>query len=454
MLLIHPITRPQRFITGKFESFIGVSFAVGARRHGQPSAAGATRSFYSTAPVNPFPAANPSTSNLVRGCDPAVGCFSLSASNLIPVNNSFHTTTPSRFSIRSNSFSKMAATKDYRLLCLENPLLDIQAFGDEALLEKYGLKANDAILAEEKHQGLFEDLLQNYDAKLIAGGAAQNTARGAQYLLPPNSVVYLGGVGDDKYAAILHDAVKQAGLRVEYRVDPKISTGRCGVVITGHNRSMCTELGAANHYDLEHLKKPEVWSLVENAEVYYVGGYHFTVCPPAIMELAKQAASGNKPFILSLSAPFICQFFKEPLDASAPYWDYVIGNEGEAAAYAESHGLNTTDVKEIAKALANLPKENTQRKRVAIITQGTEPTIVAIQGEDEVKEYPVHSIDPAKINDTNGAGDAFAGGFAAGVVEGKSIEESIHMGQWLAKLSIQELGPSYPFPKQAYPGHN
>ncbi|KAJ4419981.1 adenosine kinase [Neurospora sp. IMI 360204] len=443
------ITRPKRIITGNVESLIGVSFAVGARRCGRPSPDGAGRSCYSTAPVNPIPTAN-FTSNPLRGCYPSVGCFSLSASNIIPV----HHTTPSRLSIRSNSFSKMAATKDYRLLCLENPLLDIQAFGDEALLEKYGLKANDAILAEEKHLGLYEDLLQNYDAKLIAGGAAQNTARGAQYLLPPNSVVFLGGAGDDKYAAILHDAVKQAGLRVEYRVDPKINTGRCGVVITGHNRSMCTDLGAANHYDLEHLKKPEVWSLVENAEVYYVGGYHFTVCPPAIMELAKQAASGNKPFILSLSAPFICQFFKEPLDASAPYWDYVIGNEGEAAAYAESHGLNTTDVKEIAKALANLPKENTQRKRVAIITQGTEPTIVAVQGEDEVKEFPVHSIDPAKINDTNGAGDAFAGGFAAGVVEGKSLEESIHMGQWLAKLSIQELGPSYPFPKQTYPGHN
>jgi adenosine kinase len=48
------------------------------------------------------------------------------------------------------------------------------------MLEKYGVKANDAILAEEKHMGLYEDLLQNHDAKLIAGGAAQNTARGAQ----------------------------------------------------------------------------------------------------------------------------------------------------------------------------------------------------------------------------------------------------------------------------------
>ncbi len=42
------------------------------------------------------------------------------------------------------------------------------------------MKPNDAILAEEKHMGLYEDLINNHDAKLIAGGAAQNTARGAQ----------------------------------------------------------------------------------------------------------------------------------------------------------------------------------------------------------------------------------------------------------------------------------
>jgi hypothetical protein len=60
---------------------------------------------------------------------------------------------------------------------------DTQTSSDEKLLEKYGLKANDAILAEEKHLGLYDDLIKNYDAKLIAGGAAQNTARGAQVRL-------------------------------------------------------------------------------------------------------------------------------------------------------------------------------------------------------------------------------------------------------------------------------
>lgn len=65
------------------------------------------------------------------------------------------------------------------------------------MLEKYGVKANDAILAEEKHMGLFEDLIQNRDAKLIAGGAAQNTARGAQVLLS-----CLWHLIDDVYALI------------------------------------------------------------------------------------------------------------------------------------------------------------------------------------------------------------------------------------------------------------
>lgn len=49
---------------------------------------------------------------------------------------------------------------------------------NEELLKKYDLKPNDAILAEAKHMGLYEDLLKT-DAKLIPGGAAQNTARGA-----------------------------------------------------------------------------------------------------------------------------------------------------------------------------------------------------------------------------------------------------------------------------------
>jgi adenosine kinase len=77
-------------------------------------------------------------------------------------------------------------------------------------------------------------------------------------------------------------------------IDPEQPTGRCGVIITGHNRSMCTDLAAANCYKLEHLKSPEIWKLVEQATAYFVGGYHLTVCVPAAMALAEEAAKNNK----------------------------------------------------------------------------------------------------------------------------------------------------------------
>ena len=112
---------------------------------------------------------------------------------------------------------------------------------------------------------IYDELVKNRSAKFIAGGAAQNSARGAQvstsisttittnfdqYILPPNSVVYFGCVGKDESAEILQKANKEAGLTVKYRQDEQQPTGRCAVVITGHNRSMVTDLAAVKHLEL------------------------------------------------------------------------------------------------------------------------------------------------------------------------------------------------------------
>ena len=43
----------------------------------------------------------------------------------------------------------------YQLFAMGNPLLDMQVTNGEGLLQKYELKSNDAILAEEKHQPMY-----------------------------------------------------------------------------------------------------------------------------------------------------------------------------------------------------------------------------------------------------------------------------------------------------------
>lgn len=41
-----------------------------------------------------------------------------------------------------------------------NPLLDISANVDDGLLEKYELKPDDAIMADEKHMPLYKELIE------------------------------------------------------------------------------------------------------------------------------------------------------------------------------------------------------------------------------------------------------------------------------------------------------
>ena len=47
----------------------------------------------------------------------------------------------------------------YLVIFVGNPLLDIQVMNGEKLLEKYNLKVDDAILAEEKHLAMYEPFL-------------------------------------------------------------------------------------------------------------------------------------------------------------------------------------------------------------------------------------------------------------------------------------------------------
>lgn len=157
------------------------------------------------------------------------------------------------------------------ILACGNPLLDISAVVDEALLRKYDLKPNDAILAEDKHKPLKDELIQKYKAEYIAGGSAQNTSRVIQWVVQkPNVVTYFGCVGKDGFADILESIAKETGVNVRYQYDVAHPTGTCAVLITGNDRSLCADLAAANHFTIEHIRKPENVALIEKAQYFYI----------------------------------------------------------------------------------------------------------------------------------------------------------------------------------------
>lgn len=324
-----------------------------------------------------------------------------------------------------------------------NPLLDISATVDEELLGKYGLEANNAILAEEKHIPIYKELVDNYKHDYIPGGASQNSMRVAQWVLGKDSKAtsYIGCVGDDEFGKILSDRAKDAGVNVNYLVHDTEPTGTCAVLITGKHRSLIANLAAANHYSRDHLDKAENWAFVEKAKYFYISGFFLTVSPPSILAVGKHAAQTNKCFAMNLSAPFLCQFFKEPMMEALPYVDILFGNETEAVVFAKEHNFGTEDLKEIALKISHLEKTNSERPRIVIITHGQHPTLVAKDGK--VEEYPIVPINQEDIVDTNGAGDAFVGGFLSLWIQNGSIEDCVKVGHQAANYIIQQSGVTF-----------
>jgi len=332
------------------------------------------------------------------------------------------------------------------ILGMGNPLLDISATVDLAMLEKYSLKANDAILYEK--EDLYEELLANHKVDYIAGGATQNSCRVAQWLLPESqSVAFFGCVGTDKSCDILEKVAGEAGMVVKYQKSTEHPTGKCAVLITGQDRSLVTKLDAANHFTTAHLEDKENWALVEGAKVFYSSGFFLTVSPDSMLKVAEHAGVTGKHFAMNLSAPFLAQFFKDPMLKVMAHSDIVFGNETEADAFAESMAYGTTDRKEIAKNIAKMPLEGpSPRSRVVVITQGSDPVLVVENGQ--LTEYHVTKLPSEKIVDTNGAGDAFVGGFLAKLALGKSIKESVQCGIWSATEIIQQSGCTCPADKK------
>ncbi|KAF8397711.1 hypothetical protein HHK36_016633 [Tetracentron sinense] len=316
---------------------------------------------------------------------------------------------------------------------------------------------------------MYDEMATKYNVEYTAGGATQNSIRVAQWMLQiPGASSYIGCIGKDKFGEEMKKNSKLAGVNVHYYEDESAPTGTCvsvlwvvkgqfyNMVVTEFcctsgitmfcdeciHRSLIANLSAANCYKSDHLNSLENWPLVEKAKYFYIAGFFLTVSPDSIQTVAEHAAANNKLFMMNLSAPFICEFFKDAHDKFLPYMDYVFGNETEARTFSKVHGWKTENVEEIALKISQWRKVSRTYKRITVITQGADPVVVAEDGK--VKLFPVILLPKEKLVDTDGAGDAFVGGFLSQLVQEKPIEDCVRAGCYAANVIIQRSGCTYP----------
>jgi len=332
------------------------------------------------------------------------------------------------------------------LLGMGNPLLDISVTVDAAFLKKYDLEPANAILAEEKHQPLYPECIAMPGVEYIAGGATQNSIRVAQWMKKTcgieGSSSYMGCVGADDTAKTMRECCAKDGIDARYMEDASTPTGTCAVLVVDNDRSLVANLAAANNYKVDHTSQDDHWAVVAGAKVIYSAGFFMTVSPEAIEKVSTHAAANGITYCFNLSAPFLMEVppFKAVLTATMPRIDFLFGNETECATFAKTEGWEETKLEDIAAKISLLPKEG--KPRTVVITQGCDPTIVAVEGKTTT--YPVLKLEKAQLVDTNGAGDAYVGGFLAGLCGGKEIAECCKMGAYAASEIVQVAGCAIP----------
>jgi adenosine kinase len=83
-----------------------------------------------------------------------------------------------------------------------------------------------------------------------------------------------------------------------------------------------------------------------------------------------------------------------------------------------------------------------------VFTQGKDPTLVACGGV--LHKFPVPPLAKELLVDTNGAGDAFVGGFLAKLACGCDLETCVNAGNYAARQIIQVAGCKIPSFAPAY----
>jgi len=74
---------------------------------------------------------------------------------------------------------------------------------------------------------------------------------------------------------------------------------------------------AAVPVQVDHVKRPENWRLVEAARVVYSAGFFITVSPESILLVGKHCAEHSKIYCMNLSAPFISEARAAPMSPAA-----------------------------------------------------------------------------------------------------------------------------------------
>lgn len=241
---------------------------------------------------------------------------------------------------------------------------------------------------------------------------------------------FITRLGDDDFAAIARATWAKAGVLPEVTVDAESYTGAAFIFLeeaTGNNAIIVAPGAAARITPSDLAAKAD---LIRGASVFVTQLEQPIPSARAGLEMAREA--GVKTILNPAPAA-------ELDDALLALCDYVTPNETEAEALT---GLPVTSLAE-AEVAAD-----------ALLRRGVGAVVITLGGNgalyrDQSRSVHVPVISAGPVVETTGAGDAFNGGFAVALSEGRDVVEAVRFGCATAGISVTRPGTAPAMPARA-----
>jgi sugar/nucleoside kinase (ribokinase family) len=310
-------------------------------------------------------------------------------------------------------------SSEFDVTGIGSPLVDYIIDADDALLQEFSLTKGGMKLIDGNESRGIRALVGKRVTGKVCGGSAANTL--AALAILGAKTAFIGSIGDDADGKFYLSESERSGIR-GFLSEHDALTGHALTFITpGGERSFATHLGAAVRLTAEDIDA----SVISRSKILHIEGY--LIESPIQREAAVKGmrAAKDAGVIVSIDAadPGVVLRNKETLAAiAAEFADVIFLNEEEASAFTGKAGEEAA--REAAKSVS-----------IAVVKLGAKGSVIA--AGDSVAH--AHGF-PAKVVNTNGAGDVYAGGFLYGLTRGLTLEKCGLIGSFAAARVVEENG--------------
>ena len=269
------------------------------------------------------------------------------------------------------------------------------------------------------------ETLLGKDFATVPGGKGANQAVAAARLAVSTTMV--GRVGDDSFGAALCDSLRTAGVATDLVSTVQGPSGVALITVDEEGENQIVVVpganGQVNETDVDRLPLPD--AATDEPLILLM---QFEIPLAAVMSAAKRA---KEHCVIVDPAPA-----RSDLPPDFYRWvDILTPNQTEAS---QLTGVNVSGVTTAMEAAQTLRQRGASTVIVKLGSQGA-----VLASKSEVLHVPAFEVEPV---DTVAAGDAFNGGLAVALSEGKSLGQAVKWANAVAALAVMKAGaqPSMP----------